>query len=65
MLNESYIIIFCRATYFDMLSMQHCSKQDLNKIYFFYFWWFPRGIHDIRYQRNTDMVDISVIHNVM
>ena len=36
MLNEFYIIIFCRTIYFDMLSMQHSSKQELNKIYFFY-----------------------------
>ena len=47
MLNESYIIIFCRTTYFDMLSMQHSSKQEPSKIYFFKnFWWFSRGIHD-------------------
>ena len=35
-LNESYIIIFCRTIYFDMLSMQHNSKQELDKIYIFY-----------------------------
>ena len=34
--DESYIIIFCGTIYFDMLSMQHNSKQELNKIYIFY-----------------------------
>ena len=34
MLNESYIIIFCGTIYFDMLSMQYSSKQELNKIFF-------------------------------
>ena len=47
MANESYIIIFCRIIYCDMLSMQHGSKQELNNIYnfFLHFCWFPRGIH--------------------
>ena len=36
MLNESYIIVFRRTIYFDMLSMQNNSKQELNKKYFFY-----------------------------
>ena len=33
MLNESYIIIFCRTIYFDMLYMQHSNKQELNNIF--------------------------------
>ena len=34
MLNESDIIIFCRTIYFDMLSMWHSSKQELNNVFF-------------------------------
>ena len=40
---------FCRTIYFNMLSMQHSSKQELNTIFFLHHWWFPRGIHGIRY----------------
>ena len=46
MLNESYIIIFCRTIYFDMLTCNIVGNKSLIKYFFKHFWWFPRGIHE-------------------